>query len=84
MSDHVAGHRGEEYRVNEKSAGSSQTAGDGGCDVDWSWLEGREIVAARSDLQSFVITLRGGQTLAIRAALYDGKPFLSFTPWRAP
>jgi hypothetical protein len=55
-----------------------------GCQVDWSWLAGREIVSAQSDLQSMVITFRDGQTLTIRAGLYAGAPFLSFVPWQAP
>ena len=52
-----------------------------GCDVDWSWLAGREIARGRSDLQSLVLTFRDGQTLVIRAGLFQGEPFLSFTPW---
>jgi len=55
-----------------------------GCDVDWSWLAGREVAGARSDLQSFVLTFRDGQTLVVRAAVYQGAPFLSFTPCGPP
>ena len=53
-----------------------------GCTVDWSWLSGREIVAAESDLQSIRFTFRDGETLLVRAALFQGQPFLAFTPWR--
>lgn len=53
-----------------------------GCAVDWSWLEGREVASAWSDLQSLKVAFRDGQTLEIKAALYQGAPFLSFTPWR--
>ena len=55
---------------------------EAGCAVDWSWLTGRVIVAARSDLESFTLTLNDGQTLVVRAGLYQGAPFLSFNPWR--
>ena len=55
-----------------------------GCEVDWSWLAGRELAGAQSDLQSLVLTFRDGQTLVIRAALYQGVPFLSFAPWGHP
>ena len=55
-----------------------------GCGVDWSWLNGREIAAAQSDLQSLTLTFRDGQTLVVRAGMDRGTPFLSFVPWRAP
>ena len=57
---------------------------DLGCRVDWSWLAGREVVGAESDLQTLVLTFRDGQTLTVRAGLYGGAPFLSFVPWQAP
>jgi hypothetical protein len=63
---------------------AADPSGEGGCAVDWSWLAGREIAAAESDLQSLRITFRDGQTLVVRAALFQGAAFLSFTPWRAP
>ena len=53
-----------------------------GCTVDWSWLAGREVVSAQSDLQSIVLTFRDGKTLTVRATLYQGTPFLAFDPWR--
>ena len=56
----------------------------GGCQVDWSWLQGREIVAATSDLDTLLLTFRDGQTLRVQAALWQGKAFLAFDPWRPP
>ena len=64
-------------------AEDARTDNADGCGVDWSWLAGREIVAAQSDLQSFRLTFRDGETLLVRAALFDGSPFLGFTPWRS-
>ena len=55
-----------------------------GCGIDWSWLTGREIATVQSDLQSFVLRFRDGETLVVRAAMYQGVPFLSFTPWGRP
>ena len=55
-----------------------------GCQVDWSWLRGREIVSASSDLDSLLLTFRDGQTLRVQAALWQGKAFLAFDPWRPP
>lgn len=56
---------------------------EAGCTVDWSWLRGRQIVAATSDLQRLVITFADGETLSVQASLYQGSPFLAFTPWKA-
>jgi hypothetical protein len=63
---------------------AAPTSAANGCDVDWSWIAGREIATVQSDLRSFVLTFRDGQTLAVRAELFQGAPFLSFAPWGAP
>jgi hypothetical protein len=68
--------------VDTGQVGTSQQTASEGCAVDWSWLVGREITSARSDLQSFLLTFADGQTLTVHAAMYDGKAFLSFTPWK--
>lgn len=68
-------------RPNEAGA-AADTAG--GCRVDWSWLQGREIASASSDLDTLVLTFQDGQTLRVQAALWQGKPFLTFDPWRPP
>ena len=59
------------------------TPTDAGCQVDWSWLEGREIASATSSLEKLIITFRDGQTLAVQASSWKGKAFLAFTPWKA-
>jgi hypothetical protein len=66
-----------------QSSSPSSTSADSGCAVDWSWLNGREIASAISDLDTLVITFRDGQTLKIRASMWKGKPFLAFDPWKA-
>lgn len=65
------------------SAQATTAALDSGCGVDWSWLEGREIASATSDLQKLVITFRDGETLTVQASIWKEQAFLAFTPWRA-
>lgn len=56
---------------------------DGGCQVDWTWLEGREIAAATSSLDKLIITFRDGETLTVQASTWKDKAFLAFNPWKA-
>lgn len=58
-------------------------AGEPGCAVDWSWLAGREIAGASSNLKRLVIRFTDGQTLTVEASIWKGQPFLAFTPYRA-
>jgi len=55
---------------------------DSGCTVDWGWLTGLEIESATSDLQHLRIRFANGQTLSVQAAMYQGKPFLAFDPYK--
>jgi hypothetical protein len=57
---------------------------DGGCAVDWSWLAGEEIASVASGLDRLTFRFRSGETLEVRALLWKGKPFLSFTPHEPP
>lgn len=68
------------FAPKDEKAGTL-TGAAAGCTVDWSWLTGRAITSVQSDLQPFVLTLRDGRTLVVRAELYQRAPFLSFTPW---
>jgi hypothetical protein len=69
--------------ADEPAQAPADSVQDSGCQVDWSWLAGREIVGATSDLDTLVLTLGDGQTLTVKAALWQGKAFLAFDPWRA-
>jgi len=60
------------------------SAAEGGCTVDWSWLVGREIASVTSDLQHWNVRFTDGKTLKIQAAVYQGKAFLAFDPWKPP
>jgi hypothetical protein len=59
-------------------------ATESGCTVDWAWLAGREIASVTSDLQHWNVQFTDGQILKIQAAVYQGKPFLAFDPWKPP
>ena len=56
----------------------------GGCAVDWSWLAGEEIAAAESSLDTLTIRFRSGETLEVKALLWNDRPFLSFKPHERP
>lgn len=70
--------------MTQENAKKSKLNEDGGCAVDWSWIEGRQIASVRSNLTDLVITFTDGQTLRITAQTWQGSPWLSFTPWRDP
>lgn len=55
---------------------------DSGCTVDWRWLQGAQIESVTSDLQHWRVRFTNGQTLTVQAAIYQGKAFLAFDPWK--
>ena len=57
---------------------------DGGCAVDWSWLQGEEIAEVRSSLDSITFTFKSGRAFTVTARLWKGAPFVAFDPWEAP
>ena len=67
----------------EEGAATSTSGTDSGCQVDWSWVEGRQIASATSTLDKLIITFRDGETLTVQASLWKGQAFLAFTPWKA-
>ena len=69
---------------DEVSQVSDVTSDEGGCAVDWSWLEGLTIESATSDLQHWRVRFTNGLTLTIQASSWKEKPFLAFQPYKAP
>jgi hypothetical protein len=67
----------------DETRGGTQEATDSGCQVDWSWLIGRRISGATSNLDELRLTFDNGQTLTVSARIWKGQAFLSFDPWRA-
>ncbi len=57
---------------------------EGGCAVDWSWLEGERVRSVTNGLDSLVVTFESGLVFKVRALLWQGKPFLAFDPHAAP
>ncbi|HEY8924044.1 MAG TPA: hypothetical protein VIU64_06660 [Polyangia bacterium] len=57
---------------------------EGGCAVDWSWLEGERVRSITNGLDSLVVTFESGLVFTVRALLWQGKPFLAFDPHAAP
>lgn len=54
----------------------------GGCAVDWGWLVNERIASVANGLDALTITFASGMVFEVRAALWQGKPFLAFNPFR--
>jgi hypothetical protein len=71
--------------LSEDTASRAETATtEEGCQIDWSWLAGREVATATSGIDKMTITFRDGQVLTIQASVWKGESFLAFNPWKAP
>jgi hypothetical protein len=57
---------------------------DGGCEVDWSWLEGQRVTSVKNSLDALIITFESGLEWKVEARLWQGAPFLAFQPWEKP
>ena len=57
---------------------------DGGCAVDWSWLRSERVSSVTNGLDTLTITFESGLVLTARAMLWQGKAFLSFSPYKPP
>jgi hypothetical protein len=57
---------------------------EGGCAVDWSWLDGEQVASVTNGIDALTITFQSGLVWTTRALLWQGKPFLSFDPHRRP
>jgi hypothetical protein len=58
------------------------------CAVDWSWIYGQSLVqggikeTSGIDGASVKLTLTGVGTITVAVAMWQGKPFLSFMPYK--
>jgi hypothetical protein len=57
---------------------------DGGCAIDWSWLDGERVASVKNGLDTLTVTFESGLVFTTRAMLWHGKPFLSFEPHKSP
>ena len=70
-------------------AGQIESAADAVCAVDWSWIYGQTVLpggvrASRGMHPTVRLTLSGVGTITIAVALWQGKPVLSFMPYKKP
>ncbi|MBU6450660.1 MAG: hypothetical protein KGS72_02700 [Cyanobacteria bacterium REEB67] len=70
-------------------ANQIEAAADAVCAVDWSWIYGQNVLpggvrASRGMHPTVRLTLSGVGTITIAVALWQGKPFLSFMPYKKP
>ncbi len=65
-------------------AGQFPSTGDAVCAVDWSWIAGGELTAvtAKSDQVKLTFSPQGPVTVSV--GTWQGKPFLSFMPYKPP
>ncbi len=58
--------------------------GDAVCKVDWSWISGGELLEIKPGIDQFKLILAPQGTITVSAGIWQGKPFLSFMPYKAP
>jgi hypothetical protein len=71
-------------RVERHQASDLPTLAEAVCAVDWSWIAGSALRAARLAEAELRLELEPAGPLTISAALWQGAPFLAFQPYRAP
>ena len=59
-------------------------SGDAVCAVDWSWISGGELMKVDSRTDQIKLNLSPQGTITVSVAVWQGKPFLSFMPYKAP
>lgn len=65
-------------------AGNFPCDGDAVCKVDWSWISGGELTAIKPGVDQYKLILSPQGPITISAGVWQGKPFLSFMPYKAP
>ena len=71
-------------------AASIATTPDAVCSVDWSWIYGQSVVTGGVKQSTSIsgasvkITLTSVGTITIASGMWQGKPFLSFMPYKKP
>jgi len=57
---------------------------DAVCSVDWQWIYGSTITSVQASSSVIRLQLSGVGPLTISVNLWQGSPFLSFQPYKAP
>lgn len=58
--------------------------GDAVCAVDWSWIAGGELTGIAVSSEQVKLTLSPQGPVTVSVGTWQGKPFLSFMPYKAP
>jgi hypothetical protein len=68
------------------SADAMPRPGQAVCSVDWSWIYGKEILSLdKSNVPSPTVKLKlDNVTITVSVGIWQGKPFLSFMPYKPP
>lgn len=82
--DAKAGAAGPTIEPSMADATRFPSSGDVVCAVDWSWISGGELKEIKVSSDQFKLTLSPQGPITVSVAVWQGKPFLSFMPYRAP
>lgn len=56
---------------------------DAVCKVDWSWIQNSKIADTKVGTGSVTFSLEPAGPLQIAVQVWQGSPFLAFSPWKA-
>ncbi len=82
--DAAAGASGPAIEPSLADATKFPSSGDVVCAVDWSWISGGELKDVKASSDQVKLTLSPQGPLTVSVAVWQGKPFLSFMPYKAP
>lgn len=77
---------GSSPAISAQVTGSAQfpQSGDAVCAVDWSWISGGELTKVDSRTDQIKLDLSPQGMITVSVAVWQGKPFLSFMPYKSP
>lgn len=78
----VESESGPAIRVSLVDAAQMPKESDAVCRVDWGWIAGSKISAASANSSAVRLQLAPAGPLTISVNVWEGKPFLSFQPFR--
>jgi hypothetical protein len=82
--DAVNGDSGPAIAPQVGNAANFPQSGDAVCAVDWSWIYGGELKSVDTRTDQIKLNLSPQGTITVSVAVWQGKPFLSFMPYKPP
>ncbi len=82
--DAATGEFGPSIEPLVADAAKFPSSGDAVCAVDWSWISGGELAAITAGSDQVRLTLSPQGPITVSVAVWQGKPFLSFMPYKPP